>query len=529
MNRKLLLLHPLLFALFPILFLVAANIRELRLEMAVLPLLSALFLAYAASLFFGLVLQSPWRGALLTSFLTLLFFSYGYIYDSILDAEFFGVVVGRARYLLLSYAALTALSVFIVRKLKGEGRVITAFLNVVASVLVLISLVNIGAYQLNRARTAPPTRYGGEAAIISRGPDASADAMRDIYYIILDAYGRADTLQDFYGYDNSAFISSLSERGFYVASESTSNYSYTQASLASSLNMRYINELAESTSNEEGASNNIDEVLTGMIEENRVQHFLREQGYRLVHFRSIWGPTSRSRFADFHFRGGRLNEFSMLLFNTTLLRASALVPPIYAYVLGDIRERTLYTLDKLAEIPTLDAGGPKFVFAHFLLPHPPFVFGADGGFPVDIRSVEAKLADDGEGWSEEEKRRYIDQVRFTNTSVLELVDALIKKSDLPPIVVIQGDHGPWSTAGKNTEDTDLHHERMRILNSYYLPGGGDVELYERITPVNTFRLILSHYFGADLPLMEDRNYYSNTTTPGQKDRTVFRDVTDIVQ
>ena len=37
------------------------------------------------------------------------------------------------------------------------------------------------------------------------------------------------------------------------------------------------------------------------------------------------------------------------------------------------RDRILFGIESLRSIPAIE--GPKFVFAHFMLPHPPFVFG----------------------------------------------------------------------------------------------------------------------------------------------------------
>ena len=72
---------------------------------------------------------------------------------------------------------------------------------------------------------------------------AEVEHKPDIYYIILDAYARADVMQDFYGYDNSHFVEQLTDLGFYVAPCSQSNYAWTGLSLTSSLNMNYLQEL----------------------------------------------------------------------------------------------------------------------------------------------------------------------------------------------------------------------------------------------------------------------------------------------
>jgi hypothetical protein len=46
-----------------------------------------------------------------------------------------------------------------------------------------------------------------------------------------------------------------------------------------------------------------------------------------------------------------------------------------------------------------------------------------------------------------------------------------------------------------------------------MPDGGDQGLYASITPVNTFRLILDHYFEAGYPLLEDISYGSSYKNP----------------
>jgi hypothetical protein len=83
---------------------------------------------------------------------------------------------------------------------------------------------------------------------------------------------------------------------------------------------------------------------------------------------------------------------------------------------------------------------------------------------------------------------------------------IISDSETPPIIIVQGDHG-----GLDTTDE----ERMAILNAYYLPGDGNQLLYENITPINTFRLIINHYFGSDFEPLEDVSYFSSYKHPFQ--------------
>jgi len=152
--------------------------------------------------------------------------------------------------------------------------------------------------------------------------------------------------------------------------------------------------------------------------------------------------------------------------------------------------------------------GPRFVFAHILVPHPPFLFGP-AGEPLDT--------DPGfqpRDWS----RYYLGQLEFVNKKVEVLVEQLLSEAEIPPIIILQADHGSRLGAGPPER---IHSEFHGILNAYYLPDDGQDLLYDSITPVNTFRLIFNLYFDAGYDLLEDRMYFSRLNRPYD-----FLDVTD---
>ena len=147
------------------------------------------------------------------------------------------------------------------------------------------------------------------------------------------------------------------------------------------------------------------------------------------------------------------------------------------------------SIDDIARMP-----GPQFVHVHVISPHPPFVYDADGNptYPPDF-------------WNEKRvypydlyQKGYTGQLTYLNKKVLEAVDTILEESDTPPVIVIQGDHGPWMQPKDR---------RMWILNAYYLPEHED-ELYPSISPVNTFRLIFNSYFGGHYKLLGDTSFYS---------------------
>jgi hypothetical protein len=175
------------------------------------------------------------------------------------------------------------------------------------------------------------------------------------------------------------------------------------------------------------------------------------------------------------------------------------------------RQRVLFSFAQLAQFPRKP--GPKFIFAHIVSPHPPFVFDAHGR-PVDpSRSYTLGDGDDYRGSREEYLRGYAAQVQFVNRQVEAVIDTILSNSRTPPVIVIQGDHGPGSSLDWDTPDRTCLWERTSILNAYYLPGKTTEALYPSISPVNTFRLVLNTYFDTGLNLLPDHTYYTSHRLP----------------
>jgi hypothetical protein len=175
----------------------------------------------------------------------------------------------------------------------------------------------------------------------------------------------------------------------------------------------------------------------------------------------------------------------------------------------------LYQFENLTNIPSMTSNSerPVFVFAHIVVPHIPFVFDQDGSF-LTIEQLRQRTSSEN----------YLNQLIYVNSRLETLIDEILSKSKVPPIIVIQGDHGPVPEWALSNYDA-LSHEgnlAMGILNAYYLPAGGEDLLYDSITPINTFRLIFDYYFGTNYGLLSDRTY--SVASPYQ-----FIDVTESAQ
>jgi len=494
---KRLIVFPALVAVFPILFLYAQNNDHFPIHVVWLPLAATLGAAVAIWAVAGLVLRSAHRGALLAALLLLLFFSYGQMVDVLRRANAGVFGLGPKDLSVILFAALCiAVTFFVLKTPKKVGRLLAvenfAALCLMAAPLAII--VNVQSHRVTflRPEAKRPTslrRAAGESP--------------DIYYIILDGYGRDDVLRDLYGYDNSEFTDYLKSKGFRVARQSRSNYNQTGISLASSLNMTYLDRYTV------GAEHNSDDrtPLSGMIGDNAVWSFLRSQGYQFTIFATSYDLLDL-RSAD-NYRGPEaLSEFEGGVADMTPLAVEGL--PYAAH-----RSKIRYAFEHMGDAAADPR--PNFTFAHIAAPHPPFIFGANGS---DVTPDEGYSMGDGSHlvsangitWRQY-RDGYTNQLAYINKCVMKCVDNVLARSKQPPIIVIQGDHGPGSLLDQEDPGHTYLTERFSILNAYYLPNSEAGDIYDTISPVNSFRVILNRYFGAGYELLPDRSYFAAWSQP----------------
>lgn len=488
-------IHPLLFATYPILFLFLKNEEFIPSEDI---FTVAVIVGSFTSIIFILLnifLKDKKKTAIIITILLILFFSYGHIYNLIFD-----LIEGSAikqRYLLTIYFLVFGCSFFLIINTRKDLIVYHYILNIMAISLISFNLLTyLGSFH----KEVTERHILSDRNVLFRATLDNYNKLPDIYYIILDGYANNKTLNEIYGYDNSDFLNYLVSKGFYIASNSCSNYSQTFLSLASSLNMEYINQLSWKIKPEMDYA-----IPVQMIRRNNVMLFLKSLGYKYIHFRSGEGATNDNKYADAVIACGSTNIFAGLLIQTSILL------PLSTYF-DDVRERILCTFSNLGKIKNVK--GPKFVFAHILTPHYPFVFDINGESTVKSKSAILKNE-----WMN--KEGYINQLIYVNKRVKDIIDNILPQSlddNYQPIIILQSDHGPGSTADNIMLETNQNHrelikERMRILNAYYLPNNGKKFLYDSISPVNSFRLILTHYFNTNITQLDDRCYFSDYISP----------------
>jgi len=507
-NQTAKIFHPILFSLYPVLFLMSANLGEIPFQeswraIVFVPIISAIIW-----LGLKLIIRDNQKAALVTTILLLSFFSYGHVYTFLGEESVLGGVLKRHRYLIPFFAGTILLSSWWIMKKARNLDSISQTFNIIGLALIILPVYQIALFE-TRSFSQEQVKNVEFAGEIDTSSLTSTMNYPDIYYIILDSYGREDALLELFNYDNSSFLSELRDVGFVVAGCSTSNYGKTVFSLASSLNMNYLDQLDSDTSLEmpNGDPNLI--AFRSLIKDSEVRRFLEAKGYTTVAFANGYHWTEWDD-ADYYFSysesvangdifkdiSAPVNDFEALLIETS---AGMLFYDLFNITDIDFEvddenekkitkdyarrkyqyDRVSYTLNILEGVSS-SIESPKLIFVHLIPPHGPFVFAADGGFISNQKDINPG---------------YLDQITFLNKSILAIIGNILQSSELQPVIIIQGDHGP--------PETNFGPSRLAIFNAYYLPEEGDKNLYESITPVNSFRVILDHYFGTNYGLLDD--------------------------
>ncbi len=142
-------LHPFLFAIYPILFLWSLNIEELSLSSSLGDLGTSLGVSLGAAavllLIATFILKDARKAGIIVALFFLLFFSYIRVFEFLTDTGILGSL--RQRYYLLAWVSLFIIAGFSVLKVKANFGGVTNLLSVVALVLIMFPLSNIVNYE----------------------------------------------------------------------------------------------------------------------------------------------------------------------------------------------------------------------------------------------------------------------------------------------------------------------------------------------------------------------------------------------
>jgi Sulfatase len=379
-------------------------------------------------------------------------------------------------------------------------------LTIIAAIFVAFTM-----YVVGRAYWYPKPDPHPVAAVLDRltAPltlPSSVPRRPDVFHLVLDGMGRPDVLESRYGMTIDPLIEKFRALGFHLDdSIGHANYVQTHLSLSSMLNLTYLDDLTTL----QGTTNHR-EPLRQLMWRARVPDAFKRLGY-VVEF---IGPGSRSEGA---FQAADICDCPQLWFSEPEVGTLTLTPlkVVLASGLGQegLFRRSLSVFKAFERERTSMA--PRYVYAHVMLPHPPFVANEAGDFRNPHRQLGGADASFYPGSADEYRTGYRAQATFTLTRALEAATRVVddaRRQGRDVVVIVNGDHGPRLGMDARQPTPESGRFALPVLIAIHWPA----DLRPDLPPgslVNVYRTVFRTAFGMNLPPLADRAYVSGFNTP----------------
>lgn len=489
---KIRLVYPILFALFPMLSIYSANLAMISFETLLRPTLIISTISVVLWLIFGFGLRDHYRGAICSSVVI----SMCYFYTKFQSISHFFYIPARFEFWIWGLSTVGLASIF-AWKFKWHK-----FANIFSIALVITTSLQICFSFFQAVQSSPETQT-------SLRTNSKAESGRpDILYVILDGYGRSDALKRSLGFDDTTFIKGLEKRGFFVANDSRANYCQTELSVGSSLNLDFIQTLLPKVNSKDS-----DRLPLGeLVNHNAASRYLKAKGYTFCAITTGFPPLQFDS-ADVNLR----SRSGMTMLESAILQISPWAHDgrIVDSQFVKRREDLTAAIEALSLLRTREIK-PRFVVAHILAPHPPFVFGANGEM-VPRKGLYGFW--DGSDYLEHVSNAsdytsgYAGQAEYLGKKILSAIDSILSSDGEKPVILIQGDHGSKLRLDQNSlANTDLN-ECFPNLSAFYVPDSVRKNLYPSISAVNSFRVVFNGLFSDNFQLRPDLSWYSTYPRP----------------
>lgn len=513
-------LTPLLFSVYPVIFLYTHNIEMLTIGQLTAPLLLTLLLASLTFIVARLILKENIKASLATVGFVILFWNYSLFFSGItyfLNLNHWHILP----LLLFIYGHFVYLICVLYKRFNLDNLHKVVF--AVASVLIIFNLLILIPGEVNKYQITSQKEIKQEMS--KKGADSGN--YPDIYLIILDEYASLDTIKEEWGYDNSIFAQFLKDKGFYVVEKGEHRYFNTTESISSLLNLKYITGSVEKSTlldfvyerdkvrNHEKydmLSEHSPSDLFEMIGNNFLINFLKQHDYEIVvlegisqHFKALNFRYADSVFSYQDINGSEKLSFVSDSFFMELIRKSLILPFDFGKMIFSTNYRsyiaTKYVFNFLQKNKK-SYYSPKFIYAHIECPHNPYVFNREGHFVTNVPYNNADFKRDPYVHPNKSVNpAYLEQYIYVNNELEKTINIFFENGNpTDKIIVIQNDHGPRPHELYLKDRT----QPFKAFNAVYFPDGDYTDLYENIAPINTLRVVLNKHLGETFEMLEDK-------------------------
>lgn len=321
----------------------------------------------------------------------------------------------------------------------------------------------------------------------------------DIYYFVLDMYPSGEILKTVHNFNNFDFINSLESKGFKVFDNSKSNYNRTILSLNSTMNYEILKYKFNGLN-----SNLTSDSLKYSLDNNKVFHYLISKGYSIYTYEGgYFNGSQKCKIIDLKNDNASYkteDDINLYLLSLTILQP--FLEQINYTNIKLLRQRVFNIFNNILNLNTRPEN--KFIVAHVMIPHPPYIFDKSGNIPGDVFKQEF------------DSKMFTNQLVFLNLILEKAINEIIKSSKYKEkIIILQGDHGSRSI-NENlvfSFSENWCKEEFGNFNCIYFSNSIYKNKYNIESNVNTFPTLFNLLFKDSIKLSNNEYYYSDLTFP----------------
>ena len=135
-------IHPILFAIFPVLIIYSQNIGRVNYEELFLPIIIVTGISVASYFCLRLIFKNGNKAAIVVTLILILIFSYGHIYILLDGVSTDEIDLSRNIFLIPVFGIIFVVGIYLIRKIKTKLNNANSILNVISVVLVLFAISN---------------------------------------------------------------------------------------------------------------------------------------------------------------------------------------------------------------------------------------------------------------------------------------------------------------------------------------------------------------------------------------------------
>lgn len=484
-KKRSLIIHPILFACFPVLFILSINSGELTAQDAFIPILISASIGFVIWISLRYFLGGK-KAGLIASLFILLFVIYGNVHNILQSnssdaSQFLGsnLILGPI------FLVIGILGIIFFKKTRASNELNSIFNIIAISMIAVLIVTLMFSYSTNWTDVdSILSDFVQEPIIIN-----DIEKKPDVFVIILDEFAGKKQLELDFNYDLTPFNKELEKRDFFIPEVSLANYPHSFLSFASTLNMSYLDSFVENTD-----PNSKDmQLFIRFSDQNKVFKTFDSYGYKVSSIGSSigYGGVTDEYLCTY---GDRIFELRKNLVLTYL--------PVTVFnelLLSHFHRDKLECSFSYIENYESDKKQPHFVHTHLLLPHGPFIYDSEGN-SVE-RDPNQKV----------DKEGYFGQLKFAEKKSLELIDSIQKRSP-ESVIIMYSDHGYRQEIDQaNLTDEDLI-RAFNVMTAVYFPDK-DIDLPKQLSLVNLYRIFFNTYFDTDYEILEDRQIWYNNIIP----------------